>query len=512
MIIQNLLIKWFLDPISSIMGKFPQKLRDVIFVLGGLGLSIHYFLNCMGLIPYRFVIFFVISCVFLGLMILGTLGEKLKAIKFNLPLFIPWLGVGAFMLLSGIINNINYLPDALLFLVVFPILYICWGNADRQRIFRLLLTVGKSALLIFIVANFFLAQITETKYSGIFSNSNHASFFIAVANACVLTEIFYEKKKGIKLIGNIILFGFGAALNSYTNSRSCTLALLLTGVLCTIMYFTTHKKRENIECAIRLGVTFLVSLVCINSVIYLYQLRQWLPIPYYDISKQEFYMDTYWYTLFEEETTTPEETTVESTTAANEETTVDEETTTTEETTVTEETTIAQPETTLPPETTTEPISLGNSSFEEANKDRYNATDADSFFTGRLSVWKAYATDLNLLGHKETPTITVDSLHYKEINTTHMTILQVAYESGIPAGILYLIVNLASGIFALIFAVKHKEEKYALMPLILIVVFGVLSMVGSARVTFWHYETIFYYLALFPIMIKYNVNSESSKK
>ncbi len=503
MIIQNLLIKWLLSPISNIMGKFSQKLRDAMFIIGGLGLSVHYFLNCMEVIPYRFVIFFAISCVFLGMMILASLGGKLQAVKFNKLLFFPWLGVGAFMLLSGVINNINYLPDALLFLGVFPVLYICWGNADRQHIFRLILTVCKLALIIFIAASFFIAQITETKYAGIFVNTNLTSFFIATVNACVLIEIFFEKKKGFALAGNIVLFGIGAALNYYTNSRSCTFALIIAGVICAVMYFITHTKKESIECAIRLVATALVGVVCINSVVYLYQLRQWLPIPYYDTAKQEFYTDTYWYELFEEEETTSAE--------ASEDATGED--ATSEQHTGSEADTTEAPaeETTAAEATTKEDVSLGNSSFKDANEDRYQATDADSFTTGRISVWKAYASDLNLLGHKETPVVIIESLHNKEIKSTHMTILQVAYESGIIAGVLYLIMNLMSGVFAVIFAIKHKKEKYALLPLMLIIVFGVLSLVGSNRVTFWHYETLLYYLILFPIMIKEDVKSQNKQ-
>jgi hypothetical protein len=81
-----------------------------------------------------------------------------------------------------------------------------------------------------------------------------------------------------------------------------------------------------------------------------------------------------------------------------------------------------------------------------------------------------------------------------------MTILQVGYESGLPAGILYLLLNLASGIYTIIFAWKNRKEKYALMPLMITVTFGALSMLGSCRVAFWHWTTFMYYLVLFPIM------------
>ena len=77
--------------------------------------------------------------------------------------------------------------------------------------------------------------------------------------------------------------------------------------------------------------------------------------------------------------------------------------------------------------------------------------------------------------------------------------------------ILVTLYNHFKKVYLCMIAIKHNKEKYALLPLMLIIVFGVLSLVGSNRVTFWHYETLLYYLILFPIMIKEDVKSQNKQ-
>ena len=160
MFIQKALISVLLAPLSRLVGKLPQKARDAMFISGGIGLAFHFILYISRQVPYRFLYFFAISCVFLGLMILGSLGGELKPVRFNRLLLFPMLATGLIMAFSGVINNSDYLPDALLLLVAFPILYICWANADKERIFGHLLTVNKISLIIFVVLSFLFIQIT----------------------------------------------------------------------------------------------------------------------------------------------------------------------------------------------------------------------------------------------------------------------------------------------------------------------------------------------------------------
>ena len=84
--------------------------------------------------------------------------------------------------------------------------------------------------------------------------------------------------------------------------------------------------------------------------------------------------------------------------------------------------------------------------------------------------------------------------------TAHNTILQMAYECGIPTGILYLVFNLTSGVLAILFARKNRSERYALLPLAVTVAFGFMSLLSSLENAFSYMITLYYYLLQFPLI------------
>ena len=67
-------------------------------------------------------------------------------------------------------------------------------------------------------------------------------------------------------------------------------------------------------------------------------------------------------------------------------------------------------------------------------------------------------------------------------------------------GIFYFLLNIGSGLAAIWFAWRNRGEKFALMPLMITLGFGVLSMLGSCNVSFWYMTTLYYYLVQFPII------------
>ena len=93
-----------------------------------------------------------------------------------------------------------------------------------------------------------------------------------------------------------------------------------------------------------------------------------------------------------------------------------------------------------------------------------------------------------------------------------MTILQIAYENGIIAGILYLLFNLTAGIYSLLHALRHKEDPYAIIPLLISVAYGVYSLLASTSISFMYLATLLYYLVQFPIMIKPQERTESQEE
>ena len=455
--IQKCLIQYILSPMGRMMEKLSAKTRDTLFVLAGLGIVLHLFAENMSLAKYRFLIFYVVGCLLLGVMILCTVSKDMKPVKFRWPLAICWFGVGVTILISGLTQNVDYMPEAVLFLVAFPVLFICWNNCDRIRIFRLLLLICKISLVIFILGSFLLTDITAYVYPGIFNNTNGAAYYLAVCCICLLVELIYEKHFGAKYIANTVLLGMAVALMYYTNSRTGPLgaAVALAGGLA--VYILTHSRKENIRCLIRLAIAAVVAVILVLNLVYVFQLRQKLDFPIsYNPEIGQFTVEM-------------------------------------------RESGEAEPG--KKPSTNKKDEFFNISGFNTIADQKGSVGDKtmDQYSTGRISIWMTYVQDLNWLGHAEMPKIYIDML-YKSISTAHMTILQVAYESGIPAGIFYFLLNIGSGLAAIWFAWRNRGEKFALMPLMITLGFGVLSMLGSCNVSFWYMTTLYYYLVQFPII------------
>lgn len=455
--IQKLLIQYIFSPLGGMMDKFSEKLRQFLFMLGGLGVVMHAFMRNMSLVKYRYVVFYVIDCVFLGLMILSMLRKDMKPVKFRWPLMTCWFAVGALMFLSGLMNNTDYLAEALLFLVVYPIFFICFNNCDRTKVFKNLIRILKISVVVYALSGFVLAPIQKDSYPGVFNNTNGAAYYLAACLTFQIAELLYEERIGWKMVWDMLLVAVAAALLYYTNSRTGVLAVIvaLAGGVC--MYLLTHGIRQNGKCLILLAVTAVMVWVSITNLVYVFQLRSEIDFPYYyNALAGEFY----------------------STKATNDH------------------------------------AEKPNQSNGKKQNDRFDVSGfndrmqykgttenktMDQYSTGRISIWMAYAKDLNWTGHAKTPKVHIDWL-YQDISSTHMTILQIAYESGIPAGIFYFLLNIGTGLVTIWFAWKNRKEHYAALPLMVTLAFGVMSMLGSSGVSLWYLETFCYYIVLFPIV------------
>ena len=496
MAIQQLLIRLLLEPLSRITGGLRDKTKDNLFLLFGTGIVLYAFLYHMQVIQWRYLYSFAMCCVLLGLMILVTLPKKLEPVKFRPFFSVCWFGVGGLMLLSALRNNFNYLPESLLFLVAYPIIYISWGNGDTIHRFRTLLKLAKITCVIFFVLSFLFIKITTRRYGGIFYNVNNCGSYLALASACILLELLYEPESTKRNVFNILLYGMCYGMVTLTNSRSGKLALLAAAFVGVVMYLLSNDRKNKKKVFLNLAGCFLASMVMVSCLLYVFQLRQYLPLPYYNQKTQSFYMTENWIKFFEQKKQ-PTLRPVKPAPGSNN----------------SDGALVVGPDA-IPfepdegyVESTTEPTDpvefFDAESFQQFgdNKTSTDGKTADQITSGRLSIWKGYVKRLKWLGVPQKETLYLED--YKvEIHTTHMTILEIAYESGIFAGVLYLLVNLTSGLLAIAYAWKNRENKFAAMPLMVILAFGIVSVLGSFNSSFNYVLTLYYYLLLFPLITK----------
>lgn len=477
MMIQRLLIRWLLEPLGSLMDHFSEKSKEIAFRISGLAMVLIYLLYVSGLNNIRFLYVFVLDCACLGVMILCTLKREISCLQFDWKKTVPWMGVGLFAFLSGVLYTVDRLPEAVLFLAAFPILFIAWNNYGFEKILNMLMDICIMSFVGYFIVTALFFPVSEVRYYGSFTNPNAAGGYLAITFVCCLMRILmHARTNWKKCAGYALLAGLDFALVFYTGSRAGQIVAVGTLVFGLILHMLLYLKTQ-FKATLRAVIMLTVSiLIFFNSAIYIFQWRSLLP------------------------GATPEQAEPVVATEVPVEETVEMPIETTAET---------------PTETTGGASALLNTSeMLNSAQSRYTfaGKNLDEITTGRATVWAAYFSELNLFGHAEPLAVhvSVPSIHLDEIvSTAHMTILQIAYNSGIFAGICYLIYNLLSGISSIKFAFTNRESVYAIVPFALTIAFGINSLFESMTPSFLYFPALIYHLTQFCLIGKIRKTEKS---
>ena len=426
----NKAVEFLFNPLSAKLGRHSDRTKNAGFTAAALLLFFIYFLRYSGLADFRYLYYYVVGCVALGVMMLCSVRGPIQPVRFKLPLFIIWLLIGLLQFISGLHNSVDYLPEALLFLVVFPILFILWNNMGFETVFKLLIRACTLSFCFYIAVCFIFFPIEGAHYSGLFTNPNGAAEYLSLVFCCLLFEVFTAESRK-KRIWSTVLIGVCTAFLFYSNSRTGQLSAILAFVCFVIMYVVTRgikDKRFWISCA---GV-LLSSAVCCLGLYYVFELRGYIPLPVYDNVKNQFYY-------------------------------------------------------------TGEGFNDFNSIYEVTEaKTAVSGRTADNVSSGRISIWQVFFSKLNLSGHKTGGYLYIPALK-RSYSTCHNYVLQFAYDNGIFAGVAVAVYLVYSGINAIIHGLDNKKNVYALFPIIVSVAFGVTAMLSSNTVTFWYILLAYFY-------------------
>lgn len=125
-------------------------------------------------------------------------------------------------------------------------------------------------------------------------------------------------------------------------------------------------------------------------------------------------------------------------------------------------------------------------------------SDAEAYANGRFDIFKLYAANMNMQGHDKMEIILPNGVM---IAHAHNVYLQVAYDHGIPIGIVFIIFGFCTFIQSLIYDTKRKDDRRcSIFPLAILIAFAV------AGLTEWIFHpcnpiTFCLLLALAPLLV-----------
>lgn len=148
----------------------------------------------------------------------------------------------------------------------------------------------------------------------------------------------------------------------------------------------------------------------------------------------------------------------------------------------------------------------------EVNKKK-NDTEGktlDDVSTGRLSIWKEFAKHVRLFGVEEFSGYYVES-QGQSFNTAHNTPLEYAVHSGLICAVCYFLFNLLAGLKSIRFALWNRMDGYELLPFVITIAFGIISMLASLKTPFYYMISMYYFFAQAPLMAAPTENLSTAK-
>jgi hypothetical protein len=103
----------------------------------------------------------------------------------------------------------------------------------------------------------------------------------------------------------------------------------------------------------------------------------------------------------------------------------------------------------------------------------------DDYSNGRIDIWKAYIKELNMTGHDEMGAVAEDG---ELLAHAHNVYIQVAYDHGIPVGILFVFVIVAGIAFSGVYYFRNQRSFASAVP------FAVITGFAIAGLTEWNFQ------------------------
>ncbi len=476
-ILQEKLIQWILRPLSTVTVKAPRRVRESAISLSVLGIILMEFARAGGFFTGRFLYQYAAAYVLLGVIILAGLTPELKPARFSPALTVCWLAVSAFMVLSGVFVRSDALAEAILWLAVFPVLYLVWGGRGLDHLVPPVIRGVLVSFLIFTVVSAFFFPIDSVNYGSFFLNRNGTSIYLVGVFVCVYAYIMSAEKYSPRVFAADLLLGFTAATIYYTNCRTGMLAAALCFVLSGLLQLWLRRKdwRRVLLCRLLPAIAAVVFLL--PSAIYIYHGGYQLK------------------TSIQTAMTAPPPEPAPVEPAPEEPAPVEP---------APEEPAPAEPAPVEPAPVEpapVEPPSVVLDTMKDYNGQRFDATEKtlNAYTAGRAELWRIHLEKVGLLGNSP------DTVLYKatgevEGRSAHFTIIEYAYQFGALAGLFFLALNILAGLASIRYATEKRAEAYSLFPFAVAVAYGANSVMETLISPATTGLCLLYFLSLAPLI------------
>ena len=426
--LQTKLIQWILEPLYRVKKHIPESVWRAVISFATFGIILIQFLNATGKLT-RYLYAYIPFCLFLGLIILAGLSDRMKPVSFSPVLLVSWGGVTVCMLISGILVDSNVLADTLLWLVAFPVFFLVWGNRNFTDLVKPIINGIYLSFALFFLISIRSYPLNGTYYYSFFMNLNGLAMYMTAVSVAAITDIFSQEKFSARMLLADVILGASAAVAYYSASRASQVVLLISGCVGAVVFLIAKKETmgKKVLCYLLPAVLSLAILVPNTAVV---------------INGANKAVVKFEKTWIKEEQKTPEN----PANPGNNQQIAD--------------------------KNTWEAIQ----SYNEERRKQGEGQDFDAFSTGRLDLWKTYLKEVGLLGNPASKVLT--DANGKEIQkSAHNTLIQMAYEFGILAAVCFLIFNVVSGLKAVRLAYQKRLMDYSIFPVVVALAYGAYYLV-----------------------------------
>lgn len=429
---QILLIKYLLTPLALIKEKLPERVWKILASLSVFGICLTQFAYGTGLIS-RYLIACVLFCLCFGVFILSGLSSDTKPVRFSWPMLICWFGVALMTLITGVLVEPNRLGIALIWLVAFPVYFIAWRHRTAEELAKPIINGAYLSFAVLLLISIFRFPIQGGQYMSFYSNQNALALYSTAVYILALIDALSQKKFGARMLLVYAVLGMAAALIMYTNARGGQISAAVGTAVAFICVLCSKKKRRMMTLVCSFLPVVLSIVVFVSSGVYIFKFGYELP------------------------------TRIEAMLSASE---------------VTEPTVMPTEEPTVPPTINAGTVIDSIINTQEIRQDKVNG-GLSEFTSGRIGLWKIYFAELGLLGNPS------DKVLYngdgEPLNlSSHMALLQMAYDNGILSALFFFLLNIISGLKAVAYAFKGKAEAYTLLPVVVAVTYGAYYLVEAS--------------------------------